>query len=416
MEKAELLQTFHRHLDNYANYRSFINKAQEQAGKFSSATISRVIEKNESKSVEEADLIRPLVPQLEDLVLELTTEIDQIKDRKASADVEMEELELRKVIGEISDEDFEVESASFRQQLDAAESRISGLAGELKGFQDALDRWVELAVAAGHPTGLSQDSAPEPEPQLESAPAPEIATQGAAATSTSAQELAYDDPVWDNDPAEAEAEEPVLERPDSTQSSLRDDVSALFQDAPMEDEADAGEEELSIEVAEAVSGEQDAGDGLEIGFDVEENDGDIDLLSEDNDVELDLVGGEQQAEDDLGFGAEEPAQQAAAAASTGQRRAYLIYQEGTAEEQIYPFNADQITVGRGRDNDIQIKNDSKVSRYHCKLYHRAGNYYIEDNKSSNGSLVNGELITERRLFGGEEVIIGETFFRFRIME
>jgi pSer/pThr/pTyr-binding forkhead associated (FHA) protein len=56
-----------------------------------------------------------------------------------------------------------------------------------------------------------------------------------------------------------------------------------------------------------------------------------------------------------------------------------------------------------------------VSRFHCKLFRRSGNFYIEDNKSSNGTLVNGELITERRLFGGEEVIIGETFFRFRIM-
>ena len=94
----------------------------------------------------------------------------------------------------------------------------------------------------------------------------------------------------------------------------------------------------------------------------------------------------------------------------------MIYQEGTAEEQIYPFTNDVLTIGRGRDNDIQIKNDSKVSRYHCKVYRRGDHFYIEDNKSSNGSLVNGELITERRLFGGEEVIIGETFFRFRIME
>ncbi len=98
------------------------------------------------------------------------------------------------------------------------------------------------------------------------------------------------------------------------------------------------------------------------------------------------------------------------------RRAVLLYQEGTAEEQIYPFVNDQITLGRGRDNDIQVKNDSKVSRYHCKLYRRGPNYYIEDNKSANGTLVNGELITERRLFGGEEVIIGETFFRFRILD
>ena len=56
-----------------------------------------------------------------------------------------------------------------------------------------------------------------------------------------------------------------------------------------------------------------------------------------------------------------------------------------------------------------------MSRFHCKIYQKAAHYYIEDNKSSNGTLVNGELITERRLFGGEEVIIGETFFRFRIM-
>ncbi len=98
------------------------------------------------------------------------------------------------------------------------------------------------------------------------------------------------------------------------------------------------------------------------------------------------------------------------------RRAVLLYQEGTADEQIYPFTNEIMSLGRGRDNDVQVKNDSKVSRYHCKLYRRGPNFYIEDNKSANGTLVNGELITERRLFGGEEVIIGETFFRFRILD
>jgi hypothetical protein len=98
------------------------------------------------------------------------------------------------------------------------------------------------------------------------------------------------------------------------------------------------------------------------------------------------------------------------------RRAVLLYQEGTAEEQIYPFTGEVMSLGRGRDNDVQVKNDSKESRYHCKLYRRGPNFYIEDNKSANGTLVNGELITERRLFGGEEVLIGETFFRFRILD
>jgi hypothetical protein len=94
--------------------------------------------------------------------------------------------------------------------------------------------------------------------------------------------------------------------------------------------------------------------------------------------------------------------------------AVLLYQEGTPEEQTYPIDGDVLTIGRSRTNHVQVKNDSKVSRVHAKVYKREGAFYIEDNKSSNGTLVNGELITERRLFGGEELIIGETFFRFQM--
>jgi len=98
----------------------------------------------------------------------------------------------------------------------------------------------------------------------------------------------------------------------------------------------------------------------------------------------------------------------------GKAAAVLLYQEGTPEEQTYPIDGDVLTIGRSRTNHVQVKNDSKVSRVHAKVYKREGAFYIEDNKSSNGTLVNGELITERRLFGGEELIIGETFFRFQM--
>jgi hypothetical protein len=136
--------------------------------------------------------------------------------------------------------------------------------------------------------------------------------------------------------------------------------------------------------------------GSSEGFEV----GDLDILGEEEDIELD--GGEAATKEEE--------------KSDKPRRAVLLYQEGTPEEQIYPFSGEAMSLGRGRDNDVQVKNDSKVSRYHCKLYRRGPNFYVEDNKSANGTLVNGELITERRLFGGEEVIIGETFFRFRILD
>jgi len=111
----------------------------------------------------------------------------------------------------------------------------------------------------------------------------------------------------------------------------------------------------------------------------------------------------------------DPSEDGSEVESAEARRAILLSNEGTPDEQIYALTGEVFTVGRGRDNDLQIKNDSKVSRFHCKVYRRGANYYLEDNKSSNGTMVNGELISERRLFGGEELVIGETFFRFRVM-
>ena len=123
---------------------------------------------------------------------------------------------------------------------------------------------------------------------------------------------------------------------------------------------------------------------------------------------------DDSAVDEIGVDASEEAS-GADVEDDASRRAILLSNEGTPDEQIYALTGDVFTIGRGRDNDLQIKNDSKVSRFHCKLYRRAANFYLEDNKSSNGTMVNGELISERRLFGGEELVIGETFFRFRVM-
>jgi hypothetical protein len=214
------------------------------------------------------------------------------------------------------------------------------------------------------------------------------------------------------------------------------DVGEILEDSADDDHGDAsfdpvaaepdghhasfgGTEDLSVVLADADDDEpviatmEVEDDVDEFPFDDEPEDVMLDSMEEEEEDDgghsIDDVAGivvdfdSVEVESDLPAGADEP------------RRALLLYQEGTAEEQIYPFTGDVLTIGRGRDNDIQIKNDSKVSRFHCKLFRRSANFYIEDNKSSNGTLVNGELITERRLFGGEEVIIGETFFRFRIM-
>lgn len=84
------------------------------------------------------------------------------------------------------------------------------------------------------------------------------------------------------------------------------------------------------------------------------------------------------------------------------------------KEVLYPFNGDVMSMGRGRNNDIQIKNDGKISRYHCRIFRRGDEFIIEDNKSSNGTLVDGKLITRQPLQGGEHVQIGETRMVFQL--
>lgn len=101
-----------------------------------------------------------------------------------------------------------------------------------------------------------------------------------------------------------------------------------------------------------------------------------------------------------------------AVAAGWRTRAYLLRGEGTDREERIPIVGERMSLGRGRENDIQILNDIKVSRFHCRILREAEAYFIEDNSSSNGTVVDGEIISRRQLIGGELLGIGNTTFRF----
>ncbi len=72
-----------------------------------------------------------------------------------------------------------------------------------------------------------------------------------------------------------------------------------------------------------------------------------------------------------------------------------------------------VRIGRGRDNDLQLTHDGEVSRHHCIVERRDGKVYIKDLGALNGTVVEGDRVAERRLFGGELILLGETTLRFR---
>ncbi len=393
MEKKELLDTLSALTARYEQHRHYIEKARAQAatGKFNNAVIEKVVLDHEIKSSDLADQVAPLLPRIGELLAGYAAEKERIEASKGGVDEQIQELELRAAIGELSEEDFERETAGLRASQSSANERIAAVQADWDALDGARGRWAAVAGPAGHYT-----AAPEP------APAPAVEEP----------EPVIDEPVVEAEPEVAA--EPVVDdapeigEPEShgARAEFREDLSDVFPTATVETASVRVsahvEEDIAIETAEVAeeSGDAPSAD-VPFGFEEEILGGDVSVSA--GEVEIDLAG-------DGGVSAT-PAE-----GGDAPRRALLLYQEGTAEEQIYPFTGDTLTIGRGRENDIQIKNDSKVSRYHCKLFRRGNNFYIEDQKSSNGSLVNGELITDRRLFGGEEIIIGETFFRFRIME
>jgi pSer/pThr/pTyr-binding forkhead associated (FHA) protein len=64
---------------------------------------------------------------------------------------------------------------------------------------------------------------------------------------------------------------------------------------------------------------------------------------------------------------------------------------GTETYQVFEVKDPITYVGRTKDNDIQIKNQT-VSRKHLKIVRRGDKYFITDLESRNGTVINGKYI------------------------
>ena len=53
------------------------------------------------------------------------------------------------------------------------------------------------------------------------------------------------------------------------------------------------------------------------------------------------------------------------------------------------LDGDKLTIGRSDTNDLVVKEDSSLSRYHAVLEHFGTGWYIQDLDSPNGVMVNG---------------------------
>ena len=103
---------------------------------------------------------------------------------------------------------------------------------------------------------------------------------------------------------------------------------------------------------------------------------------------------------------------AAAEAQASMHGAMLVNKE---TNERYPLSQSVSKVGRDKANNISLNNDSYISRHHAWVLFIKGNYFVEDLGSTNGTLLNGDVLSERKqIFPGDRIKFGRTELVFEI--
>jgi pSer/pThr/pTyr-binding forkhead associated (FHA) protein len=72
-----------------------------------------------------------------------------------------------------------------------------------------------------------------------------------------------------------------------------------------------------------------------------------------------------------------------------------------------------LTFGRGANADVRITDD-RVSRQHFAVVPKDGGYVLQDLKSTNGTWLNDERVTEATLKPNDKIRVGQTVFVFTL--
>lgn len=92
--------------------------------------------------------------------------------------------------------------------------------------------------------------------------------------------------------------------------------------------------------------------------------------------------------------------------------AKIIVNPTSSSRREFALSRTLVSIGRDPSNDVVLP-DAMVSRRHAVIEYRGAQYYIRDCNSSNGSLVNGDRVSERSLRDGDLVAIGTARLLFR---
>jgi pSer/pThr/pTyr-binding forkhead associated (FHA) protein len=93
---------------------------------------------------------------------------------------------------------------------------------------------------------------------------------------------------------------------------------------------------------------------------------------------------------------------------------YLAMQDGD-ETRLLRIDENITHIGRGAEASIRL-DEHRISRSHAVLVRHGRHFRILDNRSSNGTFVNGRQITATNLQNGDEILVGPVAMQYVVVE
>lgn len=92
---------------------------------------------------------------------------------------------------------------------------------------------------------------------------------------------------------------------------------------------------------------------------------------------------------------------------------WLDIQGPDGRRERFALEGARVSLGRSRDNDVCYPDDASLSRVHLTLECQDGVWYLQDQRSKNGTKVNGENVVGRRpMAGGDRIQAGRLLLVF----
>lgn len=78
----------------------------------------------------------------------------------------------------------------------------------------------------------------------------------------------------------------------------------------------------------------------------------------------------------------------------------------------HPLTKVRTVIGRGHDADVRV-NDPMVSRKQATIFFTGVEFRVRDEGSRNGTVLNASRVIEYAIRDGDQLLVGDTLFRFR---